>query len=63
MGHFTTSSQKQLFLTPDGQILVQSVHETFVNLEKRVSAPVTREEKQTLLTLLDKIQSRANFNP
>ncbi|WP_125571711.1 MarR family winged helix-turn-helix transcriptional regulator [Lacticaseibacillus songhuajiangensis] len=53
--------QKQLYLLPDGQVLVQSVHKIFIDLEQRVSAPLTATEKNTLLSLLHRISEDAAF--
>jgi DNA-binding MarR family transcriptional regulator len=53
--------QKQLYLLPDGQELVQSVRQVFVELEQRVSAPLDETEKQTLLALLKRVGKQAPF--
>ena len=55
--------QKQLFLAPEGQVLVQSVRQIFIDLDEHVSIPVTSEEKQVLLSLLTRIQTTADFEP
>jgi len=54
--------RKKLYLSPAGQELVQSVHNVFIELEQRVSAPLDDEEKQAMLVLLRRINGQANFN-
>ncbi|MCI1986085.1 MAG: MarR family transcriptional regulator [Lactobacillus sp.] len=54
--------QKKLYLTPEGQELVQVVHAVFIDLETRVSTPLTDEEKQLMLALLKRITAEATFD-
>ncbi|WP_461215117.1 MarR family winged helix-turn-helix transcriptional regulator [Lacticaseibacillus sp. GG6-2] len=54
--------QKQLYLSPQGQELVQSVHAVFIELEKRVSAPLTPDEKNVLLKLLKRINAQVSLS-
>ncbi|WP_127848781.1 MarR family winged helix-turn-helix transcriptional regulator [Lacticaseibacillus hulanensis] len=52
---------KQLYLLPDGQVLVQKVRSVFIDLEKRVTAPLSGEEKQLMLRLLRRINDQVDL--
>jgi DNA-binding MarR family transcriptional regulator len=54
--------QKQLYLLPAGQELVQSVHGVFVGLEQRISVPLTATEKDTLVQLLQRLNEQADLD-
>ncbi|MFD1486033.1 MarR family winged helix-turn-helix transcriptional regulator [Lacticaseibacillus baoqingensis] len=54
--------QKQLYLTPEGQESVQTVRAVFIDLEQRVSAPLSAAEKTQLITLLKRISVQADFS-
>ena len=47
--------QKQLYLLPDGQELMQAINHLFMTLEAQVAAPLSAAEQQTLLTLLQRV--------
>lgn len=55
--------QKQLFLAPAGQTLVDAVQGEFGQLEAQVSSVLAPEEKQQLLTLLRRIDQHLQDLP
>lgn len=54
--------KKKLYLSPDGQELVQSVRRVFVDLEKRVSATLSATERKTMIQLLARINEQVSFD-
>lgn len=54
--------QKQLYLSPEGQERVQSVRAVFIDLERRISTPLTPAEKSTLLKLLKRVNAQVDLS-
>lgn len=57
----TNERQKKLYLSPEGQELVQAVRAVFIDLENRVSAPLSANEKELMLQLLQRINDQVQL--
>jgi DNA-binding MarR family transcriptional regulator len=61
--HATDRRVRQLHLTDEGRDLCQQALEQAVAFEKEISAPLSRQEREQLLHLLDRIGSGLGIGP
>jgi DNA-binding MarR family transcriptional regulator len=61
--HATDRRVRQLHLTDEGRNLLQQALQQAVAFEKQISAPLSRDEREQLLDLLDRISAGLGIGP